>query len=406
MNSDNEYYKSAFEDLSRMGAQFYKADPYNLSDKAVKLDETALSSSSLFSAIPWLAERVAYNGAWAVEIPVGSELAPSRIAPGKMSSQAFKDGDLVGNAILSEMHPKGADIAAIVFMVMSYVTGQYYMHESVVNMGQVNGVLHNLEGHIEAEKYSELCQENETLVHIAEDYKFIAQDEARMNNSRLIVEDIFNKTSKNNEYYKKLLENYSDRFKVGGKNELGVQEKLINLHLHSNKMLFNLYNHGIATFMYMMLFNIRNKDEIEIRKDRLIKKWDESTRLIENTYHNIGAFMLSDEFDELLKQEEKNVLVKSATHLLVPFPFNFVVDKNVTDNNIGKIKNAYQEGLEESRESIQKFKYDVTPLPMIDNYESLLAQRKMLISVDGNYYIDVIEDASGVNLQELTNDDL
>ena len=44
--------KYSFEDLSRMGASFYKAENYKLSDKALKIDdETIASSSSVFSMV-------------------------------------------------------------------------------------------------------------------------------------------------------------------------------------------------------------------------------------------------------------------------------------------------------------------------------------------------------------------
>lgn len=403
--NDNEY-RDLFEDLSRMGASFYKAENYKLSDKALKIDdETIASSSSVFSMVPWLATRLGYNGALIAELPEGTHLAKD--AAGKLLGTALSNesNKLVGQARFSMIQPKGADFVSIAFAVMSFVTGQYYMHVNSMDMGQANGLLRNLEGHIEAEKYSELCQENETLRNIAEDYRFIALDEDRMKNSRLIVEDIVNKTSKNNEYYKRQIESYSTRFKASEKKDITTQKKLENLNSLSYKTVFNLYNHGIASFMYMMLYNIRNKEEILIRKERLEQKWDESIRLIDKTYHDIGMFMKTKDFDKILKQENLSVPAKAATHLLVPAPFNLLVDKKVTGKKVTSIKEVYTEGVEQSWESFIKFKCEVSPIPMIDNYISALDKRKMLISTDDGFYIDVI-DSETLNYESILVEDL
>ena len=389
---DDIDYREMFEDLSRMGANFYKADDYKLSDKALKIDEeTIASSSSLFTMVPWLATRLSYNGALIAELPEGTHLAKD--AAGKMLGSALSNesNKLVGQARFSMIQPKGADFVAIAFAVMSFVTGQYYMHMNSMDMGQVNGVLKNLEGHIEAEKYSELCQENETLRNIAEDYRFIVLDEDRMKNSRLIVEDIINKTSKNNEYYKRQIENYAERFKAGEKKDINSQKKLVNLNSLSYKIVFNLYNHGIASFMYMMLYNIRNKEEIMIRKERLEKKWDESIRLVDKTYHEVGMLIDSQDFEKIIKQETLSVPEKAATHLLVPLPFNLLVDKTVVGKKVTNAKDVFKEGIDQSWESFIKFKCEVSPIPMIDNYVAALDKRKMLICKEDGFYIDVID---------------
>lgn len=389
---DDRDYRETFEELSRIGTNFYKAEDYELSDKALKIDDdTIASSSSIFSTVPWIATKLGYSGALIAEYPDGTHLATD--AAGKMLGTALSDetNQLVAQARFSSMQPKGADIISMVFAVMSFVTGQYYMHINSIDMGQANGVLKNLEGHIEAEKYSELCQENETLKNIAEDYKFIVRDEDRMKNSRLIVEDIVNKTSKNNEYYKRQIESFTERFKDAGKKDINTQEKLTNISSLAYKTIFNLYNHGIANFMYMILYNIRNKEEILTRKERLEKKWNEATQLVDKTYHDIGLFMTTKEFDKIMKQETLSVPGKAATHLLVPVPFNFIVDKKVTGTKTSNVKKIYTEGMEQSWDSFMKFKCEVSPIPMIDNYVSALDQRKMLICKDGNYYLDVID---------------
>lgn len=388
-------YRDMFENLSRMGANFYKAEDYKLSDKALKIDdETIASSSSLFTMVPWLATRLSYNGALIAELPEGTHLATD--AAGKMLGTALSNesNKLVGQARFSMIQPKGADIVSLAFAVMSFVTGQYYMHMNSMDMGQVNGILKNLEGHIEAEKYSELCQENETLRNIAEDYKFIVLDEDRMKNSRLIVEDIVNNTSKNNEYYKRQIEGYAERFKASEKKDISTEKKLINLNSLSYKIVFNLYNHGIASFMYMMLYNIRNKEEIMIRKDRLEKKWDESIRLVDKTYHDVGMLIESKDFDKVIKQETLSVPGKAATHLLVPLPFNILVDKKATGKKVTNTKDGFKESVDQSWESFIKFKCEVSPIPMINNYVDALDQRKMLISTDDGYYIDVVDSAN------------
>lgn len=403
---DNEY-KEMYDDLSRMGAQFYKADKYKLSDKALKIDdETIAASTSVFSLVPWIATRIGYNGALVAELPEGAHLAKD--AAGKLLGSALSNesNKLVGQARFSMLQPKGADIISLVFAVMSFVTGQYYMHVNSMDMGQVNGVLKNIEGHIEAEKYSELCQENETLINIAEDYKFIVLNEDRMKNSRLIVEDIVNKTSKNNEYYKKQIEILADRFKVSGKNEGSTRHKLETINSQSYKMIFNLYNHGIATFMYMMLYNIRNKEEIKVRKERFEKKWDDSTNLIDKVYREISLFIDTPEFEKIIKKETLNVPVKAATHLLVPAPFNFVVDKKITGKKVSSVKEVYVDGLEESWDSIRKFRCEVSPIHMIDNYSSILDKKKMLISIDGDFYIDCIENLDELSFESLEIVDL
>ena len=387
-------YREAFEDLSRIGARFYKADKYELSDKALKIDDKSIASASqFFTMVPWIANKTGYSGALIAELPDGTHLAKDSL--GKLLGSALSNdtNQLVGQARFSLAQPKGADIVSAVFAVMSFVTGQYYMHVNSLDMGQVNGVLKNLEGHIEAEKYSELCQENETLRNIAEDYRFIVLDEDRMKNSRLIVEDIVNKTSRNNEYYKRQIQNCAERLKKSGKNELPMQQKLENFNSLAYKTAFNLYNHGIASFMYMMLYNIRNKDEIVIRKERLEKKWDESIRLIDKSYHDFGVFMTTKDYDKLIKQEKAYLPKKIASTLLVPAPLLPVVDKKMNENIKG-VKDVFSDGLDQSWESFMKFKCEVSPITMIDSYVSALEKRKVIISLDGAYYLDVID---GIN---------
>ncbi len=128
-----------------------------------------------------------------------------------------------------------------------------------------------------------------------------------------------------------------------------------------------------------------------IRKERLEKKWVETIRLVDKTYHDVGMLIESKDFDKVLKQETLSVPEKAATHLLVPLPFNFWVDNKVTGKKVTNAKDGFKEGVDQSWESFIKFKCEVSPLPMIDNYVAALDKRKVLISTEDGFYIDVID---------------
>lgn len=99
----------------------------------------------------------------------------------------------------------------------------------------------------------------------------------------------------------------------------------------------------------------------------------------------------SRNFDKIIKQETLSVPEKAATHLLVPLPFNLLVDKKVVGKKVANAKDVFKEGIDQSWESFIKFKCEVSPIPIIDNYVAALDKRKMLISTNDGFYIDVID---------------
>ena len=96
---------------------------------------------------------------------------------------------------------------------------------------------------------------------------------------------------------------------------------------------------------------------------------------------------------------------KIATHAFIPAPLSIVVHKGI-NSKIESIKDVYSEGLQQSWEAFIKFKCDVSPLPMVDNYISELDKRKILVKSGENYYLDVIDNIDNYAFETINSEEL
>lgn len=219
--------KDVFDELVKMDTEFYTAKDYKLSKNSFELsDSTMVGASSIMGPVfITIANKINYSGALFAELPKGTHLTAVKDVTGKVWGSISKpNNQIAGLAQFSSASPKGADIASAIFTLLAFVTGQYYMNENLKSLNKVNGTIHNLEGHIEAEKYSELCQENETLNNIISDYQYILDNEDRINVNRILVAQIIRDTDRNAKYYTAQLTDNKNRFKIAA-GELTVGEK-------------------------------------------------------------------------------------------------------------------------------------------------------------------------------------
>ena len=400
--------KDIFDQLVKMDAEFYTAKDYRLSKNSFELSDSNLVGASSIMAPVFLtiANKIGYSGALFAELPKGTHLTAVKDAAGKVWGSISKENNqIAGLAQFSSASPKGADIASAIFTVLAFVTGQYYMNENLKSLNKVNGTIHNLEGHIEAEKYSELCQENETLNNMISDYQYILANEDRLNASRILVTQIIRDTDKNAKYYTAQLTDSRNRFKVAA-DELTVGEKITIISSNSHKLLFTLYNYGLAMLVEQVLFSITDKEELLKRKDRIQNKLTDAVDMIYFTYKYIDDFSKEKEYTKLLKKEKLSVVQKFLTWGLVPFPFCIWADKGINDFKANKLGDFYKEGLENSKKSVQEMRQKVTPIPMLEDYISLCDMRMVIVAKDDKLYVDYVKEFDAVEPEKIAIDRL
>ena len=408
MEQNDLIIKDIFDELVKMDTEFYKAKDYKLSKNAFELNDATMAGAStimspLFHSV---ANKIAYNGALFAELPEGMHLTAVKDSLGKVwGSISRENNQIAGLAKLSTAAPKGADIASAIFTILAFVTGQYYMNENLKSLNKINGSLHNLEGHIESEKYSELCQENETLNTIISDYQFILSNEDRLSTSRMFVSQLINDTDRNAKYYTTQLTDNKNRFKTAIA-ELTIGEKITIISSNSHKLLFTIYNYGLAMLVEQVLFNITDKEELIKRKNRVQNKFNEAVELIYFIYKYIDDFTKEKEYKKLIRKEKLSVIQKFLTYSLVPFPFCIFADKGINSFKANKLEDFYRKGLEDSKKSLDEMRRKVTPIPMIEDYISLCNMRMIIVSKDNRLYVDYVEDVKAVDSEKIVIDSL
>ena len=403
MEQNDLIIKDVFDELVKMDTKFYTAKDYKLSKKAFELDDSTLAGASSIMAPMFftIANKIAYSGALFAELPEGTHLTAVKDAAGKVWGSISKENNqIAGLAKFSAAAPKGADIASAIFTVLAFVTGQYYMNENLKTVNKINGSIHNLEGHIEAEKYSELCQENETLNNIISDYQYILANEDRLNASRILVTQILKDTDKNAKYYMAQLTDNKNRFKTAT-GEITIGEKITNISSISHKLLFTLYNYGLAMMVEQVLFNITAKEELLKRKERVQNKLSEAVEMIYFTYQYIDEFTKEKAYTKLLKKEKLSVVQKFLTWGLVPFPLCIWADKGINDYKANKLGDFYKNGLDDSKKSIQDMCQKVTPMPMLEDYISLCDMRMVIVAKDDKLYVDYVKEVDAIEAEKI-----
>ena len=358
-------------------------------EKAVKLDKTLLGSSSFFTAIPFIAEKLGYKGAMIAHIKAGTHLAKK---DGMFLGTQLSDltNSLDGQARFSMASPKGADIISIVFTALAFITGQYYMNELDKDYGKTNGKLTTIINNLEADKDAELRSGFTYLQETMDSYSYIMFDDRRVQATINQLNSMLLSTDKVIESSKSLLGKSVEELSKDTKEGDPFATRFDNVFVNAKRLRLAVLNYGTAKMMEMLFSDVVKEDELGVQRERINQRFLEADEVIEKALVDLKSFIGSDEFATIIKNEQKSVPKQVATHLLVPVPFNFVVSKAVKDSQKDKAGFDYLEKYYQNLEEIKKLRESTIPTKPFDEYKALLDKDIEVTYVDGEYYIDLL----------------
>lgn len=371
---------TVFKDFNKTGKSL---------NKAIKLDKAVVGASSFFTAIPFIAEKIGYRNAMVAHIKAGTHLAQK---DGMFLGTQLSNvkNSLAGQARFSMASPKGADIISIVFTALAFITGQYYMNELDKDYGKTNGRLTSIINTLEADKDAELQSGFIYLQDTMNSFSYIMLDERRIQATINQLNSILLNMDKLIEASKSLLAKGVEELNKDKKESEIFITKMNNIFVNAKRLRLGVLNYGTAKMMEMVFSDVIEKDELQIQRDKIQKRFDDADKAINKAFADLEKFMGSDEYAKLIKKEETSVPKQIATHLLVPVPFNILVSKTVRESDRDKARVEYINIYHKYRDELSELRETTIPTKPFDEYNSLLNKDIEITYVDGEYYAEFL----------------